>query len=288
MQTYNKKISIIVPVYKVEEYLDKCIRSLVKQTYKNLEIILVDDGSPDNCPKMCDKWAKKDSRIKVIHKENGGISSVRNTALDIATGDYIGFVDGDDVVSTKMFEILVGDLESTDADMSVCGWSSFLLGSVPDFTYEEKVKVIDGGNVAVNKLLSGKISYSLWNKLYKKDLFEDVRFPLGRNYEDFFIVHKVMIKTHKIAINSSKLYGYLRNRNGSIINTYSLKNIEDYMEANNFRYEDLKNNKDVRYFLDVATALAIFRLHIMATDIKNKSIFDDERLKKDYNFINKE
>ena len=105
----NYKISVIVPVYKVESYLEQCISSIIKQTYKNLEIILVNDGSPDNCGKLCDIYAKKDSRIKVIHKKNGGLSDARNVALDIATGDYIGFVDSDDWININMYEVLINE-----------------------------------------------------------------------------------------------------------------------------------------------------------------------------------
>ena len=114
------KISVVVPVYNVEEYLDQCVESLVGQTYKNLEVILVDDGSPDNCPAMCDEWAERDNRIKVIHKENGGVSSARNAALDIASGDYIGFVDSDDWIEPDMYEILIKNAKKYDADISRC------------------------------------------------------------------------------------------------------------------------------------------------------------------------
>ena len=110
-------VSVIVPVYKVEKYLDKCIESIVGQTYKNLEIILVDDGSPDNCPAMCDSWAQKDSRIKVIHKPNGGVSSARNTALDAASGEYICFVDSDDVLELDTVKYMVDNI--SDADVTV-------------------------------------------------------------------------------------------------------------------------------------------------------------------------
>lgn len=115
------KISVIVPVYKVENFLDRCVESIVGQTYENLEIILVDDGSPDNCPSMCDKWAEKDRRIKVIHKENGGVSSARNAALDIVSGDYIGFVDSDDWIDPGMYEFLYENSQKYDADISYCG-----------------------------------------------------------------------------------------------------------------------------------------------------------------------
>ena len=114
----NPKISVIVPVYKVEKYLDKCVESIVNQTYKNLEIILVDDGSPDNCPAMCDEWAEKDERIRVIHKENGGLADARNAGMDIATGDYIGFVDSDDWIEPNMYEVLLKNALKYDADIS--------------------------------------------------------------------------------------------------------------------------------------------------------------------------
>lgn len=115
------KISVIVPVYKTEGLLDRCVESIVGQTYKNLEIILVDDGSPDNCPAMCDEWAEKDSRIRVIHKENGGLCSARNAGMDIATGDYLGFVDSDDCIEPDMYQLLVENAVSTQADISRCG-----------------------------------------------------------------------------------------------------------------------------------------------------------------------
>ena len=114
-------ISVIVPVYKVENFLDRCVESIVGQTYENLEIILVDDGSPDNCPAMCDEWAEKDSRIRVIHKENGGLCSARNAGMDIAAGDYLGFVDSDDCIEPDMYQLLVENAVSTQADISRCG-----------------------------------------------------------------------------------------------------------------------------------------------------------------------
>ncbi|MBR4998296.1 MAG: glycosyltransferase, partial [Clostridia bacterium] len=118
----KEKVSIIIPIYKVEEFLDNCVESVINQTYKNLEIILVDDGSPDNCPKKCDEWAKKDNRIKVIHKENGGVSSARNMALDIMSGDYVCFVDADDALNPQYVEILLKTSKQNDADVAICSW----------------------------------------------------------------------------------------------------------------------------------------------------------------------
>ena len=114
-------ISVIVPIYKVEEYLDRCVESLINQTYKNLEIILVDDGSPDNCPQMCEAWAQKDSRIKVVHKENGGLSDARNAGFEVATGDIISFIDSDDWIEPEMFETMLSQMEKDDSDIVSCG-----------------------------------------------------------------------------------------------------------------------------------------------------------------------
>ena len=115
------KISVIIPVYKVEEYISRCIKSVVDQTYSNLEIILVDDGSPDNCPAICDKWAEKDSRIKVIHKKNGGLSDARNAGMQIASGEFIGFVDSDDWISKEMYQLLYENMKENESDISACG-----------------------------------------------------------------------------------------------------------------------------------------------------------------------
>ena len=115
------KISVIIPVYKVEEYINRCIKSVVNQTYDNLEIILVDDGSPDNCPVICDKWAEKDSRIKVIHKNNGGLSDARNMGMKIASGELIGFIDSDDWISKEMYQLLYENMKENESDISACG-----------------------------------------------------------------------------------------------------------------------------------------------------------------------
>ena len=142
----TEKISIIVPVYKVEKYLDKCVRSIVEQTYKNLEIILVDDGSPDNCPAMCDEWARKDSRIAVIHKENGGVSSARNAGLAACTGDYVGFVDYDDWIEPDMYEYLLDISMKSNADVSRCAFVIELENPKVDIDLQNdsKLRVLHG------------------------------------------------------------------------------------------------------------------------------------------------
>ena len=229
-------ISVIVPVYKVEEYLDRCVESIVNQTYMNLEIILVDDGSPDDCPQMCDDWAKKDNRIKVIHKENGGLSDARNTGLDIAQGEYIGFVDSDDYIHPKMYELLYKSIVSNNADMSICdtrivdedGNSIINKNLFSPFVQ----KNISGKTVLEQKLFEkeGWKWIVVWPKLYTKCLFENVRFPNGKINEDEFIAQDIFVNCANLVCVNEQLYCYVQ-RSGSITNNnFSVQNF-DALEA---------------------------------------------------------
>ena len=168
-------ISVIVPVYKVEKYLEKCIESVLKQTYTNLQIILVDDGSPDNCGKICDEYAKKDSRIEVIHKINGGLSDARNVGINRANGRYIGFVDSDDYIKEDMYEKLINLIKEYDADISICNLYDVIDG-------KEYVRNKDNGiheysriDILKEILLDKNIQSYAWNKLYKKELFDEIK-----------------------------------------------------------------------------------------------------------------
>ena len=208
----NYKISVIVPIYKVEAYLEQCISSITKQTYKNLEIILVNDGSPDNCGQLCDIYAKKDSRIKVIHKKNGGVSDSRNVALDIATGDYIGFVDGDDWININMYEILINEAKNEDADIVECKFKNIYDRDCKIDTKKVIDKKIFNGEEAIKQHLNGKYFYRcVWNKIYKKELFRDIRFPLGKTAEELYIIHKLFYRSNKlISIDFQGYYYYIR------------------------------------------------------------------------------
>ena len=217
------KISIIVPVYKVEKYIEQCIDSILNQTFKDFELILVDDGSPDKCPEICDKYALKDERIKVIHKSNGGLSSARNAGIDIATGDYIGFVDSDDFVHHKMYETLYNYALEYNADISICNYIKF--------TSEDKPKDISNINKLINiqeysniQALSQLYSENLglfWGpcqKLYKRNLFNNIRFENGRVYEDRLICHRLLYEADKIIYIPQDFY-YYRQREGSIVHS---------------------------------------------------------------------
>lgn len=190
----SAKISVIVPVYKVEPYLSRCLDSIINQTYRNLEIILVDDGSPDHCGEICDEYARQDSRIRVIHKSNGGLSDARNHGIDVATGDYIAFVDSDDYVTTDMYEKMLARLEFDNSDMVVCNYYRFDEGSVPpEYGYINLPDRVLSKDEAFDFYLQiGGDYVSAWNKLYKRGIFADLRYPTGKIYEDTFVICEVL------------------------------------------------------------------------------------------------
>lgn len=221
-------ISVIVPVYKVEKYLDRCVDSIVNQIYKNLEIILVDDGSPDNCPKMCDAWAKKDSRIKVIHKENGGLSDARNAGMAVATGNYIGFVDSDDWIDLNVFQTLLTALNKSNSDIACCKIMKVRenenVSQVGNCSGEYKVYDTEA---AMHELIIDKdIQQVVWNKLYKRKVLENIKFEKGKYNEDEFWTYQVVGNANQIVVIDYPGYYYLQ-RNSSIMgSTYSLKRLD--------------------------------------------------------------
>lgn len=207
------KISVIVPVYKTEGLLDRCVESIVGQTYKNLEIILVDDGSPDNCPAMCDEWGEKDSRIRVIHKENGGVSSARNAALDIATGDYIGFVDSDDWIEPEMYSSLIQKISESGKNIALC---SYYAVEISGERYECRCvvdkEVLDKDDYFRFIVLGGDGGY-IWNRLYDADILKEVRFDEDIWYsEDLLFNFKTAQKSNGAAILDKIEYNYVQKR----------------------------------------------------------------------------
>lgn len=209
----SPKISVIVPVYKAEQYLDRCIASITNQTYKNLEIILVDDGSPDHCPTLCDQWAEKDNRIIVIHKENGGVSEARNFGLDIFTGEYVTFVDSDDWLDKGCITYLYALMNKGNCDVSVCDFyyitreGDILNKYLSDGSEEQFV----GQNAVLAFLVWGKISASPWGKLYKREVFTQRRYPVGRIYEDIPMMCDIILSDYKISFGANPLYFYFYN-----------------------------------------------------------------------------
>ena len=219
-------ISVIVPVYNVEAYLNRCVESIVGQTYRDLEIILVDDGSRDGSPQMCDEWAKKDGRIKVIHKENGGLSDARNAGLAVATGDYVSFVDSDDLIHPQMIELLYQEQEVHHADVVECGFLKFrdyneISSEVR--TVQDTIELTPE-NALAELILEQRIHQIACCKLYRRELLAGIPFPVGRICEDEFWTYKIIGKATKIVCFSTALYYYYQ-REGSIIHTYSLKRL---------------------------------------------------------------
>ncbi|PMC81597.1 glycosyl transferase family 2 [Anaerococcus hydrogenalis] len=216
--TVKDKISVIVPIYKVEKYLDRCVKSLINQTYKNVEIILVDDGSPDNCPEMCDDYAIKDSRIKVIHKENGGLSDARNVGIEKSTGSYIAFVDSDDWVKKIFIEELYNNIKKENADISIIGYT-LIWDSGKKITYgDNNDYFVYNQEDAIKELLKQKkFQCMVCQKMYKREIFNEIKFPVGEIYEDVAVSLPTFLKANKVVFSGKPMYFYYQ-REDSIVN----------------------------------------------------------------------
>lgn len=246
-------VSVIVPIYKVEKYLRQCLDSIINQTYKNLEIILVDDGSPDNCPKICDEYARKDDRIKVIHKENGGLSSARNAGLDICKGEYISFIDSDDYIDSHFFSSLVSKAQSENADIVQCDFVDFFDG---DNDFNAVISSNDKvySNLEMQKKIfepDGYRNVVVWNKIYKKYLFNKLRFPNGKINEDEFTTYINFDNSKIICVLGSKMYFYRKRENSIMGGRFNYRRF-DAIEAYKCRveyYERKKQNNGEYKFL---------------------------------------
>lgn len=203
-------VSVIIPVYNVELYLDKCINSVIVQNYKQLEIILVDDGSPDNCPQMCDEWAKKDKRIKVIHKQNGGLSDARNAGLDICNGDYITFIDSDDFIPVNYIETLVNGIESTGADISACSIQTFTEKSIPLLNNRDVYYNWTQYEAITKMFYSDGIDVSACAKLYKNNLYKNICYPKGKLFEDMATTYKLFDNANYVTFCNGTQYYYFK------------------------------------------------------------------------------
>ncbi|WP_221388195.1 glycosyltransferase family 2 protein [Clostridium perfringens] len=258
----NDKVSIIIPIYNVSRYLEDCINSVINQTYKNLEIILVNDGSSDNSLEICNNFKKKDSRIILINKENGGLSSARNSGIDKATGKYLYFLDGDDFLELDAIEFVMNLIKNNNADIASFGYYYYYKdNSIRNRM--EKVKndyeLYMNSEEALIQILNRRISFSwmAWNKLYKKELFNDVRFPLGKLYEDLGTTYKLIQKSSVIVYSSVPKYNYVQNPK-SITNTFVFNNRElNRIEMCDDMYLGIKENTQNKELLH---KLEIFRI----------------------------
>lgn len=246
-------ISVIIPIYKVEEFLDCCIRSIVDQTYSKLEIILVDDGSPDACPSKCDEWAQKDNRIRVIHKKNGGLSDARNAGMSIATGAYISFVDSDDWIAPDFYEKLYQSIVENNAQIAASG---IVLAYSDYLQYDQSIydRQVFSTEDALKTLINGRGFYAVaWNKLYQKSLFDGIEYPIGKLHEDEFVTYKLIGKATRLVLCQKALY-YYRQREGSIMQEWSIRHL-DALDAFFERNKFLADNYPKLYVGDKVTLL---------------------------------
>lgn len=270
----NDLISIVVPVYNTSLYLNRCLDSIINQSYNNLEVILVDDGSVDNSSLICMEYVKKDARFKYFKQKNGGAASARNFGINASSGKYIGFVDSDDVIHEDMFLTLYNNIIENDADLSICEVTRF--SDSPSFTTDNKVEVYSKEEALKILLEDKKIcSYSV-NKLCKLELIKDIEYPVGKLQEDVGTVYKFITNSSKIVYTCSKLYGYFT-RSDSVTNTLNSKFIYDYFEMVEKRYNDLLD-------LDITDYLKLNKANVILGSFIDLSL--NRRLLSDKTFKN--
>jgi glycosyltransferase involved in cell wall biosynthesis len=259
----DMKISIIVPVFNLEHLLPKCIDSILDQSFKDFELILVNDGSTDKSDEICDQYANKDQRIKVIHKQNGGVSSARNAGLEAAKGKYIGFVDSDDYINKHMYEILYNKAIKYSSDIVICGYEEVYEGQyhTTDKLESNNVNKHFNNVDALKQMYLNKLLYITfvvpWNKLYKRSLFQDVKYKVRNIYDDETVIHKVLYNSTKITYTDSRLYYYTQ-RDGSQMNSsfhikrfdkvYALKDREVFFRK---RYEFDLHQLALKHYMDM-------------------------------------
>ncbi len=231
------KISVIVPVYKVEPYLRKCLDSIVNQTYRNLEIILVDDGSPDNCGAICDEYAAGDGRIRVIHQENGGVSSARNAGLSAATGEWVGWVDSDDWIEPDMYEYLLKNALEQNADIAVCSHYE-VHRETEVFCGWTGVQLLDTEAALKLLLENNQMKNLLWDRLWRREILDGLVFPVGHTYEDIAVMHRLFLKARRVLCLPEAKYHY-RQRQGSIVDDKSLGNRINHYHAAKLRLDEM-------------------------------------------------
>lgn len=220
-------VSVIIPVYKVYGYIDKCVYSVVNQTYTNLQIILVDDGSPDDCAIKCDEWAEKDARITVIHKLNGGLSDARNYGMKIIRGDYVSFIDSDDYISEDFYEVLLSTALKNDSDIVECGFTRFYESGEFE-EYHDDLAVSDysasGGLSAL--IDENPFRQHVWDKLYKHEVVKNIFFEVGKQHEDEYWTYQIFGRAEKITKTYRTMYFYFQRETSIMGNGYNLRRLD--------------------------------------------------------------
>lgn len=286
----ERKVSIIIPVYNVEKYLDKCLKSVVKQKYKNIEILCINDGSTDNSENIIKKYQQKDKRIICISKKNGGLSSARNTGIDNATGEYICFVDSDDWITEDYVFKLVKNLEENNADISICNIKCvYSDGSEKKVSFKISQNELLSSNDALKELFIGeKLQNHAVNKLYKLELFKknNIYFPVGRIYEDVFTTYKLFLVSNKIYIFTDYLYYYLQQREGSILSSDFNEKKLDLLDAfNEINKNECLNKRKIKEYIQIFYIKQLISLFYHIFPVYNKK--SKKQLKKIFTKIKK-
>ena len=258
------KVSIIVPVYGVEKYIEECILSLLGQTYEDLEILLVDDGGKDRAPEICDEYAAKDNRIKVIHKSNGGAASARNAGMDAATGDYICFVDGDDAVDCRYVERLLETVREEDADIGVCGF--FHWSKTQKIVFKPERTGIYSREDFLIRFLEDWTCSLLWNKLFRRNVIGNLRMAEGHKIDDEFFTYQVVMNARRVVVMDTPLYDY-RIRRSSVMQDVGLHQeriMLDRIEYMTTRYRNIAERVpqlEPAFFRDVLDTMIRYWVH---------------------------
>lgn len=242
----KKIISVIVPVYNVEKFLPRCIESIINQTYGNIEIIIINDGSTDDCPKICDEYRSKEPRIVVIHQSNSGLSSARNSGINIAKGEFLCFIDSDDYMDEMMLEKLYDSIHSNKADIAICNYNNVdENGEILEVVRTiEKESLITGEKACEIMNLNYSVA---WAKMYRTRLFTDIRYPTGKLHEDEYVAHRLLIKADNIALSPEPLYNYTQRATSIMnqkINIKRLDGTQAFMERIEF-YNNTKRYKNI-------------------------------------------
>lgn len=278
-------ISIIVPVYNVTKYLDRCVTSIVDQSYKNIEILLIDDGSTDDSGTKCDKWEKKDERIKVVHKSNGGLSSARNVGLCNAVGAYIMFVDSDDVISNDIVRKLYDTCVKFDAEISICDVVHIFDEKIPEFQMETHATEFSARDAICEMWYQTSFLPSAWAKLYKRELFQSIRFTEGILFEDIDIMHEVFWNAKKIVYSNAKLYGYVHREGSITTKKFSKRDLDILIIVEKMlRFADEKS-KDLKSAAESYATSASLRVYLNMP--KEKTQQYQEALEKANEYLNK-
>lgn len=263
---FSYKVSIIVPVYNVQNYLEKCLDSILEQTYNDLEIILVDDGSTDKSGFICDSYEKKDKRVKVIHKKNGGLSAARNAGLEIASGDYLLFIDSDDWIENDYVNYLLHLIIQYKTDISICEIINITEnGRIINNPLNDNCEVLLDEKRSLLELLKTRLfSTSVCGKMFCRKLFSNRRFPVGKIYEDIPVVYDIFLEGHKVAFGAKGLYYYLLRQNSITKSKFSTKRLDaisfitEAMDKVDLIYPEFKNLTDLRRFLAFFTLMESF------------------------------